>query len=126
MDTASCTILETVGKEHSPLEQLASSLMHLIAINPYVRISLNEHDNSVSISLKLRMMGRCEVFRIYDPTADVAERNVADNRVLIVDGTKHPRCYLQIRDFLEEQGYEHFHNPFEKYTRERWMEYQGL
>ncbi|MBW2982397.1 hypothetical protein KY343_05940 [Candidatus Woesearchaeota archaeon] len=115
--------------EPPPLEQLADSLAHIRNINHSAVVRTNEYDNSVSILLMLRRFrqakgyGGHEVFRVYDPDKEVSERNVADNKKFIADSMKHPRCYMQIRKFLESLGYQHFHNPYSDYTSKRFHEH---
>ena len=115
--------------EPPPLEKLANSLAPLKSMNPFVVFHTNEYDQSVSVLLLFRRFrktdgyGGHEVFRVYDPEIPVSNRNVADNKTFIVGSMRHPRCYGQIKMFLESLGYQHFHNPYGEYTLKRFHEH---
>ncbi|MBW2965539.1 hypothetical protein KY342_00380 [Candidatus Woesearchaeota archaeon] len=115
----------SVEDEPPLLEKLANSLNNLKAVNPFVVIEPNRYDESVTVGLLLkdritRDLKVHQVFRIYDPEEPVSERNVADNRRFIASDMKHPRCYRQIREFLEYLGYKNFHNSYLDYCEKRF------
>ena len=115
----------------SSLEKLAESLLPIKHTPPYIHDRISFHidhtEQKVTIGIMIYVKSAKKkifhhAFSIYDADKPVQERHVADNEKFM-KSLGHPLCHKKIKEFLVDNGYCNFHNPYSDYLSKRFHEH---